>query len=756
MSPVNPLRRTCSPGADDSSIRFPMPPMSLRQGTAFHSPPPSLITSSPEDDGFVPPAFRPCHIGLHDEPDAGSRVAILHDIGEKLSKLDNLFLKPKASTTIKPPPDESLLSPSSSPPLSAAGPDEPWFYGSRFAAPRPTYRARDQDSDSGLGSSVTSTADKCEAMDRPNPPASTFTWSKSQMLRPMMPRTCNRILERIVYPLLKRSDLQDFWPAVKEVPRLIKSKGIVCLRDVEKTLIFMAPVSRVSIVRVADSDPNLLAKGRAKTATLYLKFCMFSIRCIQATVEQLLDHEQIRPGDRPYNNGYFIDLKEQIHEYGRQLHAAREAGTSSDMNLDSNDEVKLFGGVAENGRPAELIRVRKDGTAISMATGKPVDTTMSSSQSKRSLAEQQEDEEEIMRSMARRKKNASLEELAPKRCSELGCHKVFKRPCDLTKHEKTHSRPWKCPVPTCKYHEFGWPTEKEMDRHVNDKHSNAPAMYECMYANCPYKSKRESNCKQHMEKAHGWHYVRSKTNGKKSPSKPASSVQQTPPLGSASTPSTTPAYSAPTPPQEQDLLSPDYSMFPAEANYGAAYGLQAADSGLIDLALNNSSPSTVSYEQYPPYQDGALFILSDEDIYAAQVQLPTQPQVVNQVYDKMVSQQFSICSGLQPSPSPQDQQQALLPHLAVGLPLSALTEASATLFSPDSLLEEGFDEPAKAEGSDFSLFPVDVKTENDYKSLFEGVPSANLGLSQNSQPDSIFGHMRQMNWAPAGYHTQFS
>ncbi|RDA85374.1 hypothetical protein CP532_6421 [Ophiocordyceps camponoti-leonardi (nom. inval.)] len=735
MLPNKPLRRTRSPDADDSSTRFPMPPTSLRKGATFHSPPTSPLSASPEDDGFVPPAFRSCHTGLHDEPDAGFRSAILHDIGEKLSKLDNLFLKSETSTRIKPLCDESVSLQDSSVPLSAAGPDEPWFYGLRSVPPRPARRARDQDSDSGLGSSVASTADKCEAIDRPDSPAPSFMWSKGQMLPPLRPRACNLILDRIVYPLLKRSDLRDFWSDVMNVPRLIRCKSIVCLRDLEKTLIFMAP-------------------RRAKTATLYHRFCTYSIQCIQASFGQLPDREQIRPGDRPYSNGYFIDLMEQVNEYARQLHAAREAGAWSDANFDP-DEIKLFGGVAENGRPAELIRVRKDGTAISMATGKLVDTTMSSPHFKRSLAEQQEDEEEIMRSMARRKKNASLEELAPKRCSEPGCHKVFKRPCDLTKHEKTHSRPWKCPVPTCKYHEFGWPTEKEMDRHVNDKHSNAPAMYECMYANCPYKSKRESNCKQHMEKAHGWHYVRSKTNGKKSPSKPASSVQQTPPLGSASTPSTKQAYCAPTPPQEQDLLSPDYSMFPADANYGAAYGLQAADSGLIDLAMSNSSSSTVSYDQYPPYQDGTPFILSDEDIYAAQVQLPAQSQVVNQVYKEIMSQQLSIYSGLQPSTSAQDQQQALLPQIAAGLPLSALAEAGTTLFSPDSLLDEGFDDSAKAEGSDFSLFPVEVKRDDDYKPLFEGVPSANLGLSQNSQPD-IFEHMRQMDWAAASYHSHFS
>jgi hypothetical protein len=99
-------------------------------------------------------------------------------------------------------------------------------------------------------------------------------------------------------------------------------------------------------------------------------------------------------------------------------------------------------------------------------------------------------------------------------CREPGCAKEFKRPCDLTKHEKTHSRPWKCPVESCKYHQFGWPTEKEMDRHHNDMHSAASTLYECHFKPCSYRSKRESNCKQHMEKADGWTYVRSKNNGK--------------------------------------------------------------------------------------------------------------------------------------------------------------------------------------------------------------------------------------------------
>jgi hypothetical protein len=61
---------------------------------------------------------------------------------------------------------------------------------------------------------------------------------------------------------------------------------------------------------------------------------------------------------------------------------------------------------------------------------------------------------------------------------------------------------------------YQWPTEKELDRHHNDTHVTAPLLYECLFKPCPYRSTRKSNCKQHMEKAHGWEYVRSKSDGK--------------------------------------------------------------------------------------------------------------------------------------------------------------------------------------------------------------------------------------------------
>jgi uncharacterized C2H2 Zn-finger protein len=171
-----------------------------------------------------------------------------------------------------------------------------------------------------------------------------------------------------------------------------------------------------------------------------------------------------------------------------------------------------------------------------------------------------EADDDVQRSMARRKKNEPPMDIN-KKCSH--CDKVFKRPCDFTKHEKTHSRPWKCPIEDCKYHHVGWPTEKERDRHVNDRHSDNPPAYNCMFNPCTYTSKRESNLKQHMEKAHGWKYVRSKKNGKRGQTPSASEGspnQTTPPTPSMPL---TPAMSTPVSSLSTELPSPSSGHMPS-------------------------------------------------------------------------------------------------------------------------------------------------------------------------------------------------
>ena len=203
------------------------------------------------------------------------------------------------------------------------------------------------------------------------------------------------------------------------------------------------------------------------------------------------------------------------------------------LTPDSSANLSLEGGLTKNGKAAELV-VMQDGKPISLATGKPYEVD-ASAPIKRTITIDGATDEGVERSMARRKKDAPPMNINQK-CSD--CDKVFKRPCDLTKHEKTHTRPWKCEDPKCSYFTKGWPTEKERDRHMNDRHSDKPTLFRCTFHNCPYASKRSSNCKQHMEKSHGWVYVRSKNNGRSGSgsSKRGSSVQDTPMTPSVSTP----------------------------------------------------------------------------------------------------------------------------------------------------------------------------------------------------------------------------
>lgn len=69
-------------------------------------------------------------------------------------------------------------------------------------------------------------------------------------------------------------------------------------------------------------------------------------------------------------------------------------------------------------------------------------------------------------------------------------------------------RPWKCLAEDCKYHEYGWPTEEELDSHCTDEHTTAPPMYACSFSDCPYESKRQSSCRKHIERAHNWQFTR--------------------------------------------------------------------------------------------------------------------------------------------------------------------------------------------------------------------------------------------------------
>ena len=765
--------------------------MSLRKSRTFHSP----TSASSSDDDFVPPPIRRSQTNLDDVIDAHRRrvALIVDDINKSLTISEPSTSTPKRSKKFR---DNSLPVPPSFldlPPVvdpAMAKETEP---ERRQLRPRNRRPSRNHASDSGLGTSVASTKEeKSAAPTTTSKKASAITRSaaSSTMERTagLNQRAVNRIHEHTLRPLLAKPSLKDFRPIVLDIPRRISEKEIICLRDLEKTLIFMAPVSQLStdIGVWGVTYRSLRLKERTKTAALYLDFCLTSIRYIKATAGLLNEREQTRPRDRPYTNLYFMDLEEQIRQYARQLADAKDkprTSASSDdeeMDLDpyepssqiiycivantklSADEVRLYGGLAKNGRPAELVRVKRDGKAISIATGKPVDLDeeddfKGSPRLKRSLSEQDEDDD-IMRSMARRKKNASPEELAPKKCREPGCDKEFKRPCDLTKHEKTHSRPWKCPVKSCKYHDYGWPTEKERDRHHNDKHASSPATFECLFKPCPYKSKRESNCKQHMEKAHGWCYVRTKTSGRKAASKasPEDAVNNTPQLTTAPTPITnftgvhTPPMEESTPPYMPFNSGPslDFPQYLPHAQFINTYGDHPADIDLDDMQLDASpivdTPSTGPFETYPSFDNSAIgstFTFNDEDLYTGTVQLPTPDP---SVFAKMGATTHAPYHQTYADDSACQTEGLAAPHL------SPNGQGNAMLFTPKSLVDvdEGFEDfpsTGDLEHGDFQLYPATSKM-NYSDSLFGEIPSAGLeglGFSQQTQP-----MFQPMDWQP--------
>ncbi|KAJ5692647.1 Zinc finger C2H2 [Penicillium macrosclerotiorum] len=527
---VHPRRRpvinTALPALDTDSLPVSSK-MQLKKGETFNTP-----TSPPNDrDPVLTIRSLPRRTPTSLEAIAASEQRMA-SILERLTLED----KPEGSAETEDHPVSHGLVAPTEPGSTSASPS--YKDGQDLFTDKKIQEEQAQDSDSGLGSSVGSAETLSESTEKADDgihdKQSAITTSisfdtGSTERRQLAYAACKQIERYILVPLLQEEKLKPFHPLVKSVPGRIVKKQIVCLRDLEKTLLWLAPKF-------------------SSSRSSYLGFCEFTIQCLHTSASHLNDRDQRLPADRPYTNGYFIDLVSQVRRYAAMIQASRERMQAQAAAQAVNAEktalasvtpsASLKGGLSANGRPAEIIFVDENGQEISLASGKPYTAPppeMTPS-FKRDLSFNEDLDEGVARSMARRKKNAPPMDINQK-CAH--CDKVFKRPCDMTKHEKTHSRPWKCIEPTCKYFTYGWPTEKERDRHINDKHSENPAVFRCHFQPCTYSSKRESNCKQHMEKAHGWLYIRSKNNARNG-SKRGSSHQPTPRTPSISTPSSKP------------------------------------------------------------------------------------------------------------------------------------------------------------------------------------------------------------------------
>lgn len=786
--------------------------INLRKGATFHSSSDSSPVDNADGTPFFPPSLPRSLSTPDDVIDAYRRRAALtiDSVGELLAAVrisDKPADKTEKNKADKADAKNPLLFDDDCIPRGILDhtivPEAP--QPRRIQPARGARRSHDHASDSGLGSSVASSiSGKKKAASAPATSPSAAVQAKaitrsaataSEKPAGLSVRASSRIYEHTIRPLLAKAAFKPFHPVLIECASKINKKDIVCLRDLEKTILLLAP--------------------ERTSAKLYLDFSLESIRCLQATVDYLSDREQTRPTDAPYTAGYFIDLVEQIHHYAQQLADARDNKKSvSNMDINSSDEIKLHGGITVNGRPAELVRVSADGRAVSIATGLPVELEEDAKDAeairmKRSASQELEDEEEIMRSMARRKKNAPPEEYAPKMCSVPGCTKEFKRPCDLTKHEKTHSRPWKCVMESCKYHEYGWPTEKERDRHMNDKHSDNPAMYECLFKPCTYKSKRDSNRKQHMEKTHGWKYVRTKTNG--TGGKPSGSIvngqtmatprpsidasassthQPTPQLVNMPTPASAQSAAVATPPEDFEFNTPlfasgamgsvtdiefptcapaDVLPPPPEMNDMDLMLGEFDNNNNLNDASAYASPysASSSLDNTSAYQDlSADMSTMHEDIYAAHMQLPAfyannsastekatferflslqpdmsvmtpaqqqqllnlQMQMVQTQQQQLQLQQMQLQQSLPPVPAPvpSSMPQLEAPHF------SPLGEGGAMLFTPDSMLDEGFEYADLTK----STFDLSGASSNDFILFPEAL--ASLASSANSSPHSTY------------------
>jgi uncharacterized C2H2 Zn-finger protein len=583
---------------------------------------------------------------------------------------------------------------------------------------------------------------------------------------------CQTIHDHIIKPILAEKSLEDFHPLIKDVPRRIGNKDINNLRDLEKTLIFLAPVSEniYASSEVAITHCILRCfKEFSTTPNKYLRFCERSIQLLHATVDHLSEQDQRLPTDRPYTNRYFLDLVEQIRRYAAIMAATRQKEENGE-ELDEMDyhpyevvalplympnlhnyrgeKITLRGGLSHNGKPVELVR-EKDGKTIPISEGSPSDQEYTkTSSAKRSLSEEDLDDD-IHRSMARRRKSEKPGDVLHL-CRD--CKKEFKRPCDLTKHEKTHSRPWKCTEEKCKYYDLGWPTEKERDRHVNDKHSAAPPQYKCMYPPCTYASKRESNCKQHMEKAHGWEYVRSKSNGRKkattagserSPPTPLTPFMGTPLSASLATP-ITPFQQSPFEQLQNDFGFNNFGFgTPAMShnNYEGNYrrGSFATDGSVMTYSSGHSPTEPNAFNDAVTPEETTI---NHNDVFGSALNsLDTAFGTGYQQPTPALSTGFEDFNFARPFPSVNTNPG--VPHL------SPNAQADVTLFSPQMTnmqVDEGFDEALGAFGrptGDFTLFDNTASAAPAGDAWFQDLGQfGGLGGQFDSGFDDIMGN----NW----------
>lgn len=153
---------------------------------------------------------------------------------------------------------------------------------------------------------------------------------------------CRHIQKHIISPIVAEPSLKNFHPLVRGIPYRVSRKEITCLRDLEKVLLWLAPVSNSNTFKHRSLAYSWFSGVQKWSVSkkVFLQFCETTIQCLHTTVEYLNEPDQRRPTDRPYTNGYFLDLTEQVRQYAAMIAASRARQAGGKQMTD--DDVAMY------------------------------------------------------------------------------------------------------------------------------------------------------------------------------------------------------------------------------------------------------------------------------------------------------------------------------------------------------------------------------------------------------------------------------
>lgn len=114
----------------------------------------------------------------------------------------------------------------------------------------------------------------------------------------------------ILEPILKDSKLSDFWHICSMAGEQMESGQIGTLRDLEKFLYHKAVRFRFYSLFPYISIVVLLLtskKSNIKNNHAYINFCKKFLSHVKDSLKYMPQNELLRPYDRPYDLGYFLD-----------------------------------------------------------------------------------------------------------------------------------------------------------------------------------------------------------------------------------------------------------------------------------------------------------------------------------------------------------------------------------------------------------------------------------------------------------------